>query len=215
MNGHNESCPLEMPVVPPMEKLDDAHQLETRILNLKNLGYTWVRGAIPPEALKEIQAAFDQKMNEQIAELGRDYKNASNRFDILPLWQDPVFRQLVNLPKVMPIVRGYMKQHWDDEPVVFHSGHGHCLFEHSLAHQAWHNDARVNKKASDITPPAYIRLTYLIEDVEADMGPTALLPGTHGTHINVPSVVQFARWPPMSGAGDGFSHRQSGGLHDQ
>ena len=142
-----------------MERLDDAHQLETRILNLKNVGYTWVRGAIPREALKEIQAGFDQKMYEQIAELGRDYKNASNRFDLLPLWQEPVFRQLVNLPTIMPTVRGYMRQHWDDEPVVFHTGQGHCLFEHSPAHQSWHNDARVNKKASEMTPSAYIRLT--------------------------------------------------------
>ena len=174
-------------LVPRMERLANVHQLEARILNLKNLGYTWVRGAIPPEALKEIQLAFDEKMNEQITELGRNYKNVSNRFDLLPLWQEPVFRQLVNLPTIMPIVRGYMKQHWDDEPVVFHSGQGHCMFEHSPAHQAWHNDARVNKKASEMTPPAYIRLTFLVEDVEADMGPTALLPGTHGTDVNAPS----------------------------
>ena len=173
-------------LVPPMESLAKAHKLEARILNLRNLGYTWVRGAIPPDALKEIQFAFDEKMNEQIAELGRDYKNASNRFDLLPLWQEPVFRQLVNLPTIMPILRGYMRQHWDDEPVVFHTGQGHCLFEHSPAHQAWHNDARVNKRASEMTPPAYIRLTFLVEDVEADMGPTAVLPGTHGTDVNVP-----------------------------
>ncbi len=107
-----------------MEKLDEAHQLRIQILNLKNLGYT--------------------------------------------------------------IVRGYMERYWDDEPVVIGAGHGHCLFENSPAHQAWHSDARVNKKASDMTPPIYIRLSFLIEDVEEDMGPTALLPGTHGTHVNSP-----------------------------
>ena len=36
----------------------------------------------------------------------------------------------------MPIVRGYMERYWDDEPVVFGAGHGHCLFERSPAHQA-------------------------------------------------------------------------------
>lgn len=170
----------------PMEELDEAHQLEIQILNLKNLGYTMVRGAIPPDMLKEIQNAFDKKMNEQIARMGRDFRNTFNRFDLIPLWQEPSFRQLVNLPKIMPIVRGYMERYWGDEPVVFGAGHGHCLFENSPAHQAWHNDARVNKKASDMTPPIYIRLTFLIEDVEEDMGPTALLPGTHGTHVNSP-----------------------------
>ena len=30
----------------PMEELDEAHQLDIQILNLKNLGYTMVRGAI-------------------------------------------------------------------------------------------------------------------------------------------------------------------------
>lgn len=43
----------------PMEELDEAHQLEIQILNLKNLGYTMVRDAIPPDMLKEIQNAFD------------------------------------------------------------------------------------------------------------------------------------------------------------
>ena len=37
-----------------------------------------------------------------------------------------------------------------------------------------------------MTPPTYIRLSFLIEDVDDDMGPTALLPGTHGTHVNSP-----------------------------
>ena len=171
----------------PMEALDDAHQLETQILNLKNLGYTMVRGAIPSDRLEAIQSAFDDKMNDQIAGMGREHRNAFNRFDLMPLWQEPVFRQLVNLPKIMPIVRGYMKRYWDDEPVVFGAGHGHCLFERSPAHQAWHNDARVNRKASDMTPPVYIQLSFLVEDVDADMGPTGLLPGTHGTHVNSPA----------------------------
>ncbi len=170
-----------------MEELDEARQLEIQILNLKNLGYTMVRGAIPPDILKPVQVAFDEKMNEQIANMGRQHRNAFNRFDIIPLWQEPVLRQLVNLPRIMPIVRGYMERYWDDDPVVFGAGHGHCLFERSPAHQAWHNDARVNKKASDMTPPIYIRLSFLIEDVDDDMGPTALLPGTNGTHVNSPS----------------------------
>ena len=46
----------------PMEALDEAHQLEIQILNLKSLGYTMVRGAIPPDMLKEIQNAFKKKM---------------------------------------------------------------------------------------------------------------------------------------------------------
>lgn len=54
----------------PMEELGGAHQLEIQILNLKNLGYTIVRGAIPPNMLKEIQNAFDKKMNEQIGVWG-------------------------------------------------------------------------------------------------------------------------------------------------
>ncbi|MCZ0939057.1 MAG: hypothetical protein OXJ55_10500, partial [Caldilineaceae bacterium] len=58
----------------PMEELDETHQLEIQILNLKNLGYTMVRGAIPPDMLKEIQSAFDKKMNEQIARMGRDFR---------------------------------------------------------------------------------------------------------------------------------------------
>ncbi len=170
----------------PMVGLDEAHQLEVQIMNLKNLGYTMVRNAIPPLKLQEIQTAFEQKMSEQIATMGRGHRNAFNRFDLIPLWQEPVFRQLVNLPRIMPIVRGYMERYWDDEPMVFGAGHGHCLFERSPAHQAWHNDSRVNKKASDMTPPIYIRLSFLIEDVDDDMGPTALLPGTHGTHVNSP-----------------------------
>ena len=93
-----------------------------------------VRGAIPPERLKEVQIAFDERMNEQIASMGREHRNDFNRFDLIPLWQEPIFRQLVNLPKIMPIVRGYMERYWDDEPVVFGAGHGHCLFERSPAH---------------------------------------------------------------------------------
>ena len=111
----------------PMVGLDEAHQLEVQIMNLKNLGYTMVRNAIPPLKLQEIQTAFEQKMSEQIATMGRGHRNAFNRFDLIPLWQEPVFRQLVNLPRIMPIVRGYMERYWDDEPMVFGAGHGHCL----------------------------------------------------------------------------------------
>lgn len=182
----------------PMDGLSEDHQLDIQILNLKNLGYTMVRGAIPEDQLDQIRAAFDAKMNEQIAKKGRQHRNASNRFDLIPLWQDPVFRQLVNLSKIMPIVRGYMQRYWQDDPVVFGAGHGHCLFERSPAHQAWHNDARVNKKASDMTPPIYIRLTFLIEDVNEEMGPTGLLPGTHGTHVNSPPWFNAPDGQPRS-----------------
>ena len=80
----------------PMVGLDEAHQLEVQIMNLKNLGYTMVRSAIPPLKLQEIQTAFEQKMSEQIATMGRGHRNAFNRFDLIPLWQEPVFRQLVH-----------------------------------------------------------------------------------------------------------------------
>ena len=45
-----------------MLELDETHQLGIQILNLKDLGYTVVRGAIPPDMLKEIRNAFDRKM---------------------------------------------------------------------------------------------------------------------------------------------------------
>ena len=73
-----------------MVGLDEAHQLEVQIMNLKNLGYTMVRSAIPPLKLQEIQTAFEQKMSEQIATKGRGHRNAFNRFDLIPLWQEPV-----------------------------------------------------------------------------------------------------------------------------
>ncbi len=191
----NNSKPL---TAAPMEELGIERQDEIKILNLKNLGYTMVRNAIPEDLLQQVQVAFDAKMNKQIDDLGRQYRNQSNRFDLIPLWQEPVFRKLVNLPKVMPVVRGYMERYWDDEPAIFGAGHGHCLFEHSPAHQAWHNDARVNKKASDMTPPIYIRLTFLIEDVDEEMGPTGLLPGTHGTHVNSPPWFNAPDGQPRS-----------------
>ncbi|MDE0140849.1 MAG: hypothetical protein OXI80_01700 [Caldilineaceae bacterium] len=72
-----------------MEELDKAHQLEVQILKLKNLRYTMVSGAIPPDMLKEIQNASDRKMNEQIARMRRDFRNTFNHFDLIPLWQDP------------------------------------------------------------------------------------------------------------------------------
>ncbi len=182
----------------PMELLSREHHSDIQILNLKNLGYTMVPGAIPEDLLQQVQAAFDAKMNTQIDNLGRQHRNASNRFDLIPLWQEPVFRRLVNLPKIMPVVRGYMERYWEDEPVVFGAGHGHCHFERSPAHQAWHNDARVNKRASDMTPPIYIRLTFLIEDVDEDMGPTGLLPGTQGSHVNSPSWFNAPDGQPRS-----------------
>ena len=44
-----------------MLELDETHQLGIQ-MNLKDLGYTVVRGAIPPDMLKEIRNAFDRKM---------------------------------------------------------------------------------------------------------------------------------------------------------
>lgn len=73
-------------------------------------------------------------MNEQIARMGRNFRNTFNRFDLIPLWWEPSFRQLVNLPRIVPTVRGYMVRYWDDDPVVFGAIHGHYLFENRPAH---------------------------------------------------------------------------------
>lgn len=51
-----------------------------------------------------------------------------------------------------------------------------------------------------MTLSIYIRLSFLIEDVEGDMGPTALLPGAHGTHVDSLTLVHSTRWTAASSA---------------
>ena len=121
---------------------------------MKKLGNTMVRGAIPPDLLKEIQNASDRKMNEQIARMGRDFRNTSNRFDLYPFWQGPSFRQLVNPPKLMPTVRGYMERYGRRTGRLFGAGHGHCLINDTSYHT---NTPNLNDRVRKVIWALYAR----------------------------------------------------------
>jgi hypothetical protein len=167
-----------------MQPLPDAQASSWREQQLDLLGYCLVPGAIPRPLLTELQERLDAlfaKSGQQMyphapgSTQGAECIELSGLFDL-----DPAFDVLMDLDPAF----GLAERALNGDITLNQGGLAHLLPGGANAHCGWHRDG----------PDPYVRLTWLLDDVEVDRGPTALIPGSH-------------RWPesppPWANAADG------------
>ena len=148
-----------------MNPIPAEKQMEARLRQIEQQGYTVIPGAIPPALLARMRARFD--------ELIADYKNipsavhtpANGGIDLNRLLEiDPVFSELIEMPTVLP----YVDHLHGGDVRLLGASIANFMPAHSPARCGWHHDGG-----------PYTRLTYLLSDLAENGGATAVVPGTH------------------------------------
>lgn len=136
---------------------------------LDRIGYCLVPGAIPRPLLTELQERLDVLLANAGKQMiphapgstqGAECIELTGLFDL-----DPAFDVLMDLDPAF----GMAERALNGDITLNQGGLGHLLPGGANAHCGWHRDG----------PHPYVRLTWLLDDVEEDRGPTALIPGSH------------------------------------
>ena len=154
--------------VTPQTPLDDIVELMQRD------GYVVMDNALTPRQVAELSAAYD----EQLA-LHPPAEGALRVEVKRILERGAVFEHLMDLPATFRVARALIGA--DVELAT--GGELDHKFAHTPAYIGWHNDFRWMVDVPYPRQNFWLRCTYFIGDVTADMGPFTLLPGSHhATH---------------------------------
>jgi ectoine hydroxylase-related dioxygenase (phytanoyl-CoA dioxygenase family) len=146
-----------------MSPLETDRAMDTHQMRLRNAGYTIIENALPPDLLHSLRARFDALLPAH-GELPTAARPDTPSRDMNHLCEiEPLFDQLITYPSVFPIAELYMK----GDIELLACTIGNFMPAHTPARVPWHRDGD------------YVRLTYILSDVEPHGGPTAVLPGTH------------------------------------
>lgn len=135
-------------------------------------GYGVVRGALSAKELEVIRPRFHAVIGEAMAAAEQGSRHVEVR---RLLEQDPCLANLMAQPVIFPIARQLIGR----DITLASGGEGDCRPAGTGAFISWHNDFQWMTDLAYPLPHAWIRCTYLIDDVDADTGPFTLLPGTH------------------------------------
>jgi ectoine hydroxylase-related dioxygenase (phytanoyl-CoA dioxygenase family) len=146
-----------------MKSLPQEHLKDARLSQLKRQGYTIIEDAIEPELLEHIRVRFDQLVEEweTTPTAVHDEHGIVNLNRIYEL--DPVFECLMDLQTVFPFIEEVL----EGDITLLGGAIGHHLPPRTPSPMAWHSDG------------PYLRLTYILSDLEENGGGTALVPGSH------------------------------------
>lgn len=151
-----------------------AEEMEVHLRRLETQGFTVVPGAIPPHQLRPIRAAFDGvcatiRASKKPEHWSIEAGNIDGAVDFFRAYElSPAFECLMDHPSVFPILAAALRDGRGDVPgeprlrdpvAQFMPGH--------TEGGRWHRDG------------FNIRLTYILDDLEADGGGTACVSGSH------------------------------------
>lgn len=193
--GQTMSISDQVSTALPMPELEQEHRIEAKVLQYQQAGYTILQNAVPLDLLVELQARFDQYTEKIIRERGEEWRNYGRRFQIDELKGDDAFQQLSELLSLHPLILCMARTVWQRNP-KFRNTYGSVHFGGEASNQSWHNDARYPEREGVRFIPFLIRASMLMDEVTEDMGPTALMPGSHGTRFSPPAWVHTADRQP-------------------
>ena len=154
-----------------MEAIPNVHELFMHVRRLDHVGYTVVPNAISAERLAPIRERFDaliadyENVPSAVVDGASTSVKGVGSIDLHRFFElDPLFEELMDLPTVLPIVQA-ARNH---DVVLLSSGMGNYRAPNSPAATLWHRDGG-----------PYMRLTIYLDDVTEDVGPTAVVPGSH------------------------------------
>ena len=144
-------------------------------------GYCVVCGALSPAELSVIQPRFHTMISEAMtaADSGSLHVEVKRLIE-----RDPCLANRMVQLVVFPIARQLIGRDITLAP----GGDGDCRPAHTGAYISWHNDVVWMPDLSYPLPNAWIRCSYLIDDVDEDTGPFTLLPGSHRIDHACPSA---------------------------
>ena len=172
----------------PMPELTPEHRLEAEVLHYQQAGYTILQNVVPSNLLVGLQASFDRYTEQIIRERGESWRNYGGRFQIDELNDDDAFQQLSQLLSRHALIVRLAQAMWRRNP-KHRNTYGSVHFGGEASNQSWHNDARYPEREGVHLIPFLVRAFILMDEVTEDMGPTALMPGSHGTRFSPPSWV--------------------------
>ncbi len=184
-----------IPRAKSMPEVEAKHHIEAHGLQYQHAGYTILKNVVPPDLLAQLQMKFDQYTETIIQERGADWRNYGKRFQIDELQEDKAFQKLGTLPRLQPLIRSIARAVWR-KPPKFTNVYGSVHFGDEASNQSWHNDARYPDKEGTNFVPFLMRGSVLLDEVTDDMGPTVLMPGSHGTHFSPAGWVHTADRQP-------------------
>src|SRR5688572_12652532 len=159
-------------------------------------GYLVIPNALSPEALTRVRAAADRAEKLWRADTTRPGWRKQSIEQVMAIIEyDDVFLELMEHPKVFPIVREILGNDIsmiDNDYFISPPGTG--------SHAGWHSDSGL----SGVYGPRstmMVKVFWLINDVTPDMGPTAVLPGSH----RFPDDFKL---PQVSNPGDMPGHKR-------
>lgn len=181
-----------MPPVPPSASVEAASSC------YRQCGYVVLRGVVPTEMLAELQRRFDHHTTAIIQERGQSWRNYGNRFQIDELKDDAAFVQLADYMSRLPVIQLVAHELWKRQAVIRTMPYGSLHPGGEASNQSWHNDARLPDREGVQLIPFLIRASVLLDTVTEEMGPTALLPGSHGSRESPPAWAHNADRQPRA-----------------
>lgn len=181
-----------MPTLSPLNNVDAASTC------YRHSGYLVLRDTVPAELLAELQTRFEHHTTKIIQERGELWRNYGRRFQIDELKDDPAFVQLAEHLTRHPVIQRLAQDMWHRTAVITSMPYGSLHPAGEASNQSWHNDARLPDREGVNLIPFLIRASVLLDTVTEDMGPTALLPGSHGTRDSPPGWAHTAQRQPMT-----------------
>ena len=204
-------------ITQPMAPVEPKHEIEASAMQYHQSGYTILRNVVPVEMLKELQRRFDHHAKAHAKSLDPDHPRG--RLTFYELNDDTKFTELAELLTHHPVLVRCAELSWLRPPEVDHKPYGSVLHGGEPSDGSWHVDAQgplalyADSEADPPEPrepgiysapqppspfperngialiPFMLRASVLMSDTTDDMGPTCLLPGSHGSRHMPPPWV--------------------------
>jgi hypothetical protein len=184
---------MSFPAVP------DDYTHEAHLTALDSVGWTIIPNAVPASLLAQLNGLFDRVVAhpEQFPTAMTGGRAADNGEGVVEFYRgyeiDPACKAMMDLPSVFPIAKeAYHRRGGEirllSGPDCQHvpAGTGSSMkwhFDGAPAVAVWHRDGPQIAGAEDEryggVMGGYLRLTYILSELEPDGGGTAMVPGEH------------------------------------
>ena len=160
--------------VTPLTPMDDILAL------IAKDGYVLMENALDSVRLAKLNAAYDRQLALHPAEPG------ALRVEIpRVIERDPVFEDLMDQPRPFAVAHAIIGA--DIELAT--SGELDHKLPRTKAYISWHNDFQWMVNVPFPRQNFWVRCTYFLDEVTADMGPFTLIPGSHKSDRVCPKTL--------------------------
>ena len=182
------------------------HAREAHLTALDTTGWTIVPDAIPASLLAQLNGMFDRVVGHPehfptAMASGRPADNGDGMVEFYRAYEiDPMCKVMMDLPTVFPIAEEAYRRRGgeirllsgpDCQHVPADTGSSmHWHHDSAPVVEAWQRDGAQRPGVEDGrfggVMGGYLRLTYILSDLEPGGGGTAMVPGSHHLHGEIP-----------------------------